>query len=94
MRARKLTKLLLEVMVGFPVEIRRKHFQDLTVVVEENIFQITPDGKFYVATYQPNLITFYADMVVDDEEEAKKILIHELAHHFGFSEARIRDLGY
>lgn len=28
------------------------------------------------------------------EEQIKKTLIHEIAHHFGFSESQIRKLGY
>ena len=27
-------------------------------------------------------------------EQIKKTLIHEVAHHFGFSDARLRELGY
>jgi predicted Zn-dependent protease with MMP-like domain len=27
-------------------------------------------------------------------EQIKKTLVHEVAHHFGFSDSRLRELGY
>ncbi|MEW6188121.1 MAG: metallopeptidase family protein [Thermodesulfobacteriota bacterium] len=59
-------------------------------------------GKsFFQGSTLPDRITLFrlpilsvAQTKEEVGEQIKKTLIHEIAHHFGFSESRIREMGY
>ena len=61
---------------------------------------LTRRGRGY-SLVPPDRITLFQgaleSIARDDQALVRRIrrtVVHELAHHFGFSEARIRDLGY
>ncbi|MBI5585747.1 MAG: metallopeptidase family protein [Deltaproteobacteria bacterium] len=67
------------------------------------IYQGLPRGEqsFFQAQVLPNRITLFRRPILEvcqnrDEiqEQIRKTVIHEIAHHFGFSEKRLRELGY
>lgn len=67
------------------------------------IYQGQPLGEqsFFQAPVLPNRITLFRRPILEvcrsREEVAEQIrrtVVHEIAHHFGFSEARLQELGY
>ena len=67
------------------------------------IYQGIPRGElsFFQAPLLPNRITLFRRPILmvcrtreEVEEQIRKTVVHEIAHHFGFSEKRLRDLGY
>ena len=67
------------------------------------IYQGVPKGNqsFFQAPVLPNRITLYRRPILqacrtreEVHEQIRKTVIHEIAHHFGFSENRLRELGY
>lgn len=60
-----------------------------------------PEKSYFQGVILPDRITLFrnAFLLSFRSEKAiqthiKKTLVHEIAHHFGFSESRIRQLGY
>jgi predicted Zn-dependent protease with MMP-like domain len=60
-----------------------------------------PDRHFFQGVILPDRITLYYKSFVRScrnrrvmVEEIRRTLVHEIAHHFGFPESRIRQLGY
>jgi predicted Zn-dependent protease with MMP-like domain len=67
------------------------------------IYQGLPRGEqsFFQAAVLPNRITLFRRPILEVcrtrseiQEQVRKTVVHEIAHHFGFSEERLRDLGY
>ena len=67
------------------------------------IYQGLPRGEesFFQTPVLPNRITLFRRPVLeacqnrdDIREQIRKTVVHEIAHHFGFSEERLRELGY
>jgi predicted Zn-dependent protease with MMP-like domain len=77
--------------------------ENVAVVVEEQN-RDDPDlyGLFEEAEFLPARIAIYRRPLVEDfaadaealEEEIRITVLHEIAHYFGFDEARLDDLGY
>jgi predicted Zn-dependent protease with MMP-like domain len=60
-----------------------------------------PGKSFFQGQALPDRITLFRLPIIsicrtkhEIKEQIKKTLIHEIAHHFGLTEARIRHLGY
>jgi predicted Zn-dependent protease with MMP-like domain len=79
-----------------PSPVRRR-FRNSTVF---GIFIGLPYGRFANIQEEPTRIELYKDSFDTFNDEAavlleiRRTVIHEVAHYFGFSEARIRKLGY
>ena len=67
------------------------------------IYQGLPRGEesFFHASVLPNRITLFRRPILEAcrspeevREQIRKTVVHEIAHHFGFSEKRLRELGY
>jgi predicted Zn-dependent protease with MMP-like domain len=67
------------------------------------VYQGLPLGEqsFFQAPVLPNRIILYRQPILEVcqtraevQEQIRKTVVHEIAHHFGFSEDRLRELGY
>lgn len=59
------------------------------------------EKSFFQSSILPDRITLFRQPILsvaqtnkEVAEQIKRTLIHEIAHHFGFSESRIREMGY
>ena len=59
------------------------------------------EKSFFQGSILPDRITLFRQPILsvahnraEVAEQIKKTLIHEIAHHFGFSESRIREMGF
>lgn len=60
-----------------------------------------PEKSFFQGVSLPDRITLFRAPILRScrseqnvKDQIRKTLVHEMAHHFGFSEIRIRHLGY
>ena len=60
-----------------------------------------PEKSYFQGVNLPNRITLFRAPILrscrseqDVKNQVRKTLVHEVAHHFGFSEIRLRHLGY
>jgi len=79
-----------EALDSLPAEIRSR-LGDVAVIVEDS----DPDGLMGV--YDPigglQRIVIFRD-AHPSAEEVRRTVLHEVGHHFGIGEKRIRELGY
>ncbi len=61
----------------------------LTRRTHSYVFQL-PDR---ITIYRGSIERFYGHDAVRLEREVKRVVIHEIAHHFGISDSRLRELG-
>jgi len=84
-------KLIILLLILFPLNTVARSFDTLNIKVIENGKQIYCLGK-YIACYLPkyNLIVFDNNLITYPSQKIRQIIIHELCHHLtwedGFTE--------
>jgi predicted Zn-dependent protease with MMP-like domain len=102
-------QLVGEALDGLPPELGRR-MRNVAVVVEDQarpgllgLYQgvpLTKRGSWYTG-YLPDRITIYrlpiCRICASEEEVVEQVritVVHEIAHHFGISDARLTELGW
>ena len=95
-------ELVAEALDGIPEELAR-HIDNVVVRVQDDSRGGTPltRREQYGAMVMPDRITIYRRPILarcrDESEVIAQVritVVHEIAHHFGISDARLHELGW
>jgi len=83
-----MTRRVVQLLNNLPPELRKK-LEGARFIVEKDVIQIGPEGNFIDGQYfRDNSIIIYESLIRDDNH-LKKVIIHELCHHFGMNERQV-----
>lgn len=83
-------KDLLEILMKFDLD-KRKKLNCIEFVFDSNTIKINEDGMLIKARYfnDSRTVIIYPHLILD-KEDLRKVVLHELSHHFGIREENIK----